>query len=168
MTGFKLAFSVAIGIGLSAIGSGAAQLPSYWRKSMTNDPATNYYVAQSMKPLASVDAQTLRVVQLAGIAGGQCKGAAVNAKALQAYKAKAGYSKLKGKAYEDAAFLADDSFKYFDYQSLAHLCAGSGYLFGPEGHLAAGLVKTGKGGPKAPYDGENPYLRLPSLMKKPH
>jgi hypothetical protein len=166
-TGFRFAFSTAIAVGLSTVACGAAQLPSYWRKSMTNDPATNYFVAQSMKPLASADAQALRIVKLAGIAGGQCKGSAVNRKALQAYKIQVGYSKIKGKAYDDAAFLADDSFKYFDYGALAHLCAGTDYLFGPDGHLAPGVVRPGKGLPKASYDPRNPYVRVSPLMKKP-
>ena len=143
----------------------AAKFPSYWQKTMTNDPATNYFVAQSMKPLGSSDAQTLRVVQLASVAGTQCRGAALNSKAMRAYKKSKGYAGIKGKAYDDAAFLADDSFKYFNFGALAHLCAGTDYLFGPEGHLAPGLVRAGKGVPIASYDPQNPYVRLKQLKR---
>lgn len=145
--------------------SSAEDLPAFWAKSMTNDPATNYYVAQSMKPLASADAQILRVYMLAMIAGKFCSGASVNKAGIDAYLLMVNAT-LKEETYNDAAFLADDSFKYFDYRALAHLCAGSDYLFGPEGHLAAGLVRSGDGKPRMLRDPKNQFIRLPPLARK--
>lgn len=144
----------------------AEELPASWKKSMTNDPATNCYRAQAMKPLDNPDGQTLRVVKLANTLGTLCSGAALNKKALYAYMTETRFAEIKGKAYNEAAFLADSTFRYFDYRALAHLCAGSAYLFGPEGHLAKGLLKTGKGKPKASYDPGNPFVPLPPIARK--
>ncbi|WP_244489925.1 hypothetical protein [Rhizobium sp. Leaf391] len=75
------------------------------------------------------------------------------------------YSKIKGKAVEDAAFLAEGRFRYFDYRTLAHLCAGIDYLFGPEGQLVPRLIKTGTGEPKVSYDPNNPYIPMIKLSQ---
>ena len=158
-----VAGAMAISSWASAI---AAPIPEFWKKSMTDDPATNYYVSQALKPLPTQDAQTLRVVYLADLLGHACRGASVNKKALNAFKKSSGYSAITGKAYDEAAFLVDDSVKYVDYRALAHLCAGTGYLFGPQGHLAFGLVKPGVGRPVMSYDPNNPYIRLKSVRKK--
>jgi len=144
----------------------AEEMPAFWKKSMTNDPATNYYVKQAMKPLDNPDAQTLRVVKLANALGNLCSGAQLNKKALFSYMTETGFADIKGRAYNEAAFLADSTFRYFDYRALAHLCAGSAYLFGPKGQLAPGLLKTGKGKPKASYDSSNPFVSLPPLARK--
>jgi hypothetical protein len=144
----------------------AEEMPAFWKKSMTNDPATNYYVTQAMKPLDNPDAQTLRVVKLANALGNLCSGAQLNKKALFSYMTETGFADIKGKAYNEAAFLADSTFRYFDYRALAHLCAGSAYLFGPKGQLAPGLLKIGKGKPKASYDSSNPFVSLPPLARK--
>ncbi|MGO7388788.1 hypothetical protein ACCT20_36945, partial [Rhizobium ruizarguesonis] len=83
-----------------------------------------------------------------------------------AFLQRAGYSRLRGRTWDEAVFLADDWFKYFNYRSLAHLCAGIDYIFGPEGKLVPNLVKPGKGEPKASYDPQNPYLRLPPCANR--
>lgn len=152
---------------ISSVGlASGEQMPASWTKSMTNDPATNYYLAQAMKPLDNPDAQTLRVVKLANTLATLCSGAALNKKALYAYMTETHFAEIKGRAYNEAAFLADSTFRYFDYRALAHLCAGSAYLFGPEGHLAKGLLKSGKGKPKAGYDADNPFVPLPPIARK--
>ena len=148
-----------------AVGAGAEDLPAYWRKTMTNDPSTNFYLAQTLKPLSNKDAETIRVLRLSLIAGNLCLGAAVDRRTGEAYLQRAGYDRIRGKTWDEAAFLADDWFKYFNYRSLAHLCAGIDYIFGPKGKLVPNLVKAGKGEPKGPYDPQNPYLRLPPLRK---
>lgn len=148
----------------------AEEIPASWKKSMTGDPAKNHYVAEAMKPLDNADAQTLRVVKLANTLGTLCSGAALDKKALYAFMTQTHFADIKGKAYNEAAFLADSTFRYFDYRALAHLCAGSAYLFGPDGHLAPGLLKAGKSGkgskPKMSYDSENPFIPLPPLARK--
>jgi hypothetical protein len=148
----------------------AEEMPASWKKSMSGDPATNHYVAEAMKPLDNPDAQTLRVVKLANTLATLCSGAALDKKALYAFMTETRFADIKGKAYNEAAFLADSTFRYFDYRALAHLCAGSAYLFGPQGHLAPGLLKTSKAGkrgrPKMSYDSENPFVTLPPLARK--
>ncbi|GAA3113433.1 hypothetical protein GCM10010520_66950 [Rhizobium viscosum] len=152
---------------LASLGSATAEdLPASWKKSMTNDPATNHYVAQAMKPLDNPDAQTLRVVKLANSLATLCSGASLNKKALYAYMTETRFAEIMGKAYNEAAFLADSSFRYFDYRALAHLCAGSAYLFGPDGHLAQGLLKPGRGKPGMSYDPGNPLVILPPIARK--
>ncbi|TCS05356.1 hypothetical protein EV281_1031039 [Rhizobium sp. BK418] len=137
---------------------------------MTGDPATNHYIAKAMKPLDNADAQTLRVLKLADTLATLCSGTELDKKALYAFMTETRFADIRGKAYNEAAFLADSTFRYFDYRALAHLCAGSGYLFGPEGHLAPGLLRSGKtgkrGGPKMSYDSENPFVPLPPLARK--
>jgi len=153
--------------GLVSPGPAAAEeVPAFWKKSMTNDPATNHYVAEAMKPLDNPDAQTLRVVKLANSLATLCSGASLNKKALYAYMTETRFAEIKGTAYNEAAFLADSTFRYFDYRALAHLCAGSAYLFGPKGHLAPGLLKPGKGKPKASYDPDNAFITLPPLARR--
>lgn len=149
-----------------AVGAGAEDLPAYWRKTMTNDPSTNFYLAQTLKPLSNKDAETISVLRLSLIAGNLCLGASINTRTGEAFLQQAGYDRLRGKAWDEAAFLANDWFKHFNYRSLAHLCAGIDYIFGPEGKLAHNLVKPGKGEPKGSYAPLNSYyMRLPPLRK---
>lgn len=138
----------------------ADEMPAFWAKSMTNDPVTNSYLARTSKPLPDHDAETMRIVTLVKVLGKECRGASVNKKALKAFMKSANYAGIKGNSYDNAVFLTQHSLKYFDYRMLAHLCAGSDYLFGPQGHLAAGLIKVGKGKPRTSYDPRNPYLRI--------
>jgi len=150
----------------SAVGAAAEDFPGYWRKTMTNDPSTNFYLAQALKPLPNKDAETIRVLRLSLIAGNLCLGASINTRTGEAFLQQAGYDRLRGKAWDEAAFLANDWFKHFNYRSLAHLCAGIDYIFGPEGKLAPNLVKPGKGEPKGSYDPlDSYYMRLPPLRK---
>ncbi|WP_337267616.1 hypothetical protein [Oryzifoliimicrobium ureilyticus] len=149
----------------SQLSCAAEDIPAFWRKSMTNDPATNYYLAKSLKPLASNDAQTLRIVKMSLIIRSLCKGASIVPEVGNAFLRQAGYQAIQGEAFKEAAFLADNSFAYFDYRQLAHLCAGSAYLFGPEGHLVKGLIKGGSGEPAIPYGPNDPYLQLPPTTK---
>lgn len=163
---FRSCLLAAIAVTVSAGSSMAEEVPASWKKSMTGDPATNYYLAQAMKPLANPDAQTLRVVKLANTLSNLCSGASLDKKALYAYMTETRFADIKGNAYNEAAFLADSTFRYFDYRSLAHLCAGGAYLFGPEGHLAPGLLKAGRSKPKMSYDSQNPFIPLPPLARK--
>ncbi|NKL07033.1 hypothetical protein [Rhizobium leguminosarum] len=162
---FKILILLAVISAASAAGSAAEGIPAYWRKTMTNDPQTNFYLAEALKPLPNKDAETLKVLRLSLIAGNLCLGATIDRRMGDAFLQRAGYGRLRGKTWDEAAFLANDWFKYFNYRSLAHLCAGIDYLFGSQGKLVPNLVKPGKGEPKASYDPQNPYLRLPPLRK---
>ncbi len=164
--GLLAAFLAAIFAGMSAHFATAEEMPASWKKSMVGDPAKNHYVAEAMKPLANPDAQTLRVVKLADTLASLCSGASLNKVALNAYMTEARFAEIKGDAFNEAAFLADNTFRYFDYRALAHLCAGSGYLFGPEGHLAKGVLKPGKGRPKAGYDSGNPFVSIKPIARR--
>ncbi|MEZ2127166.1 MULTISPECIES: hypothetical protein [unclassified Sinorhizobium] len=99
------------------------------------------------------------------VIGHLCEGASVNKQVANAYLQQTGYFALKGKAWDDATFLAQSEFSYFDVRALAHLCAGTDYLFGKYGKLATNLLKSGSGEPKLPYDPANPYIKVPPLPK---
>ncbi|MEZ2219618.1 hypothetical protein [Rhizobium sp. RCC_161_2] len=159
---------IAIAIGFTAVNCMAADIPSFWRKTMTNDPATNWFLSEAMKPLPNKNAEILRIYKLGGVFGSMCAGARIDKAVGNAFLKTSGYSGITGKEYEDAAFLADDQFRYFDFRTLAHLCAGSDYMFGPQGHLIPNLIKGAKGEPNISYDRTNPYIRLPSISTAPH
>lgn len=55
--------------------------------------------------------------------------------------------------------------EYLDFRSLAHLCAGIDYLFGPHGVLMIDVVSPGTGEPRGSYDPANPYIRIEPLPK---
>ncbi|WP_286181740.1 hypothetical protein [Rhizobium sp. ICMP 5592] len=160
---FRHVSFIAIALGLSAVTCAAADIPSFWRKTMTNDPATNWYLSEVMKPLTNRDAEVLRVQDLGGIVGNLCAGAILNRSVGENFMKHSGNSKLSSNAYKEAVFLADDQFKYFDYRALAHLCAGSDYLFGSQGHLIPNLISGAKEKPKFAYDPDNSYIRLASI-----
>ncbi|NEI82261.1 hypothetical protein GR240_37380, partial [Rhizobium leguminosarum] len=92
----------------SAVGAAADEIPAYWRKTMTNEPQTNFYLAEALKPLPNKDAETLKVLRLSLIAGNLCLGAAVDRRTGEAFLQRAGYSRLRGRTWDEAVFLADD------------------------------------------------------------
>ncbi|WP_246665375.1 hypothetical protein [Rhizobium tropici] len=153
---------------LSAWNCFAEDIPAFWRKTMTNDPSTNWYLSEAMKRLPDADAEILRIYKLGGIVGTMCEGAKTNTAVGNLFLKTSGYGKITGDRYRETAFLADERFKYFDYQALAHLCAGGDYMFGPQGHLLPNLITGNKGIPKFSYDGRDPYIRLPSISTVRH
>jgi hypothetical protein len=161
-------FASALAFVVSAWSCFAADIPSFWRKSMTNDPTTNWYVSQAMNPLANKDAETLRIQNLAGIIGNLCADARINKTVGESFLKYSRRPKLNANAYKEAVFLADDQFKYFDYRALVHLCAGSDYLFGPQGHLVPNLISGTKDRARFSYDPNNSYIRLASIATAKH
>lgn len=142
------------------------KFPPYWHKTMTNDPATNFYLPKFSKSLGSPAADTLRNVMLSLALNHYCDGnLALNTDAANTYLATSGYFAIKGKSWDDASFTAAHEFNDFDYRSAAHLCAGISYLFGKQGILIQNLLSPGTGEPKTAYDSANPYLRVPALKK---
>ncbi|WP_225039676.1 hypothetical protein WGT02_14200 [Rhizobium sp. T1470] len=133
---------------------------------MTNDPASNLYLAKFTRRLNTPEAGLLRTVILSLMAGHACKGSATDEGAGIAFLKQNGYFDLRGKAWDDANFLAQTEFKQFDYRELAHLCAGIDYLFGNDGIIARNVVSKGLGEPSFPYDPNNPYIRVPGLPKR--
>lgn len=160
-----------VGIALAlcnAVGAAHAEekFPAYWHKTMTNDPATNFYLHKFSDTLGNPAADTLRNVMLSLALNHYCDGnLALNSTSADAYLKKSGYFALKGKAWDDASFLAVNAFNGFDYRSAAHLCAGISYLFGDQGVLIKNLLSPGTGEPKMAYDPLNPYLRVPALPR---
>lgn len=165
---FRHVSFIAITLGLSTLSCLADEIPVFWRKTMTNDPSTNWYLSEAMKRLPNADAEILRVYKLGGVVGSMCAGARINKALGKAYLKVSGYGKITGKRYKDAAFLADQRFWLFDYRALAHLCAGSDYMFGPQGHLLPNLISGNKGEPEISYNPDNGYLILPSIATVPH
>lgn len=160
--------AVGLALVVSAFSCFAADIPSFWRKSMTNDPATNWYLSEAMKPLANRGAETLRIQNLGGIIGNLCTDARINRSVGEDFLKRSRNSKLSGSAYNEAVFLADDQFKYFNYQALVHLCAGSDYLFGSQGHLLPNLISGTKDHPRFAYDPNNSFIRLASIATARH
>ncbi|MGY5811979.1 hypothetical protein ACXHXG_30300 [Rhizobium sp. LEGMi198b] len=153
---------------LSAWSCLAEDIPASWRKTMSNDPSTNWYLSEAMKRMPDADAEILRIYKLGGIIGTMCKDAKVNTATGNLFLKTAGYGKITGDKYREAAFLVDDRFKFFNYRTLAHLCAGGDYMFGPQGHLLPNLVIGNKGIPNLSYDPRNPFIILPSISTAPH
>ena len=153
---------------LSAWNCFAEDIPAFWRKTMTNDPSTNWYLSEAMKRLPNADAEILRIYKLGGIIGTMCKGAKTNTAVGNLFLKTSSYGKITGDKYREAAFLADDRFKLFDYRALAHLCAGGDYMFGAQGHLLPNLITGNKGIPNVSYDPANPFIMLPSISTAPH
>ncbi|OJY74054.1 MAG: hypothetical protein BGP09_26995 [Rhizobium sp. 60-20] len=164
----KRIFVFGLVLALSAWGCLADSIPAFRRKTMTNDPSTNWYLSEAMKPMPDADAEILRIYKLGGIIGTMCDGAKVNTAVGNRFLKTSGYGKLTGDKYKQAAFLADDRFKLFDYRALAHLCAGGDYMFGSQGHLLPNLITGNRGTPKVSYDPSNPYIMLPSISTAPH
>lgn len=161
----KCLLPLSLMLGMSSISYAEEKYPAFWRKSMTNDPATNVYLVKFTRSLDNPAAETLRNVMLSLAVGHLCEGASVNKQVANAYLLQTGYFSLKGKAWDDASFLAQREFAYFDVRALAHLCAGADYLFGEHGKLAKDLLTPGSGEPKFPYDPANPYIQVPPLPK---
>lgn len=152
-------------IGLPCALHAQEKYPASWRKTMTNDPVKNTYLSKFSRKLATPEAETLRNLKLSKLAGGACEGSSINKKKGTDYLKTSGYFALKGKAWDDAAFLAESEFRNVDFRSLAHLCAGIDYLFGPHGVLMIDVVSPGTGEPRGSYDPANPYIRIEPLPK---
>ncbi|ATU94542.1 hypothetical protein B5P45_00055 [Phyllobacterium zundukense] len=152
-------------IGLPCALHAQEKYPASWRKTMTNDPVKNTYLSKFSRKLATPEAETLRNLKLSKLAGGACEGSSINKKKGTNYLKSSGYFALKGKAWDDAAFLAESEFRYLDFRSLAHLCAGIDYLVGPHGVLIIDVVSPGTGEPRGSYDPANPYIRIEPLPK---
>jgi hypothetical protein len=161
----KFLFSLSLIVSICSNSHAEEKYPAFWRKTMTNDPATNIYLAKFTRSLGNPAAEALRNVMLSLVIGHLCEGSSVNKQVANAYLRQTGYFALKGKAWDDASFLAQSEFSYFDVRALAHLCAGADYLFGKYGKLATNLLTSGSGEPKFPYDPANPYIQVPPLPK---
>lgn len=146
-----------------AAASHGDEIPGSWKRTMTNDPSTNYFLAKITKPLGSKDAELLRTVIVSLVAIKFCKGVSVNDAVAKPFLKANGYYEIRGKAWSDAQFLAKDGLHSFTHRELAHLCVGLNYLFGPSGAMASNLVTFKATEPKYPYNPANPYPKIPEL-----
>ncbi len=94
--------------------------------------------------------------------GSECQASRLNKAKVKAYR-NSMIGSLPPDAVKAAAFEAGRVLRSFNYEVLAHLCAGIDYQFGPKGVLIAGAVSAGKGEPEYPYDPRNPYIQLPAF-----
>lgn len=151
---------------LSMVGTIGAQaadkFPPFWRKAMTNDPNTNYFLKKYSAPLDDPAATAVRNIMLARVIGAECQSSRLNKAKVKAYRDRT-IGPLTPEQLKAAAFEGGSALRSFNYQDLAYLCAGIDYQFGPKGVLIPGAVSTGKGEPKDPYDPRNPYFRLPEF-----
>ncbi|MBZ9891374.1 hypothetical protein LB559_25935 [Mesorhizobium sp. BR1-1-3] len=147
----------------STIGAQAAEkFPPFWRKAMTNDPSTNYFLKKYSAPLDDPAGTAVRNIMLARVVGAECQASRLNKAKIKAYRDRM-IGPLTPEQLKTAAFEGGSALRSFNYQDLAHLCAGIDYQFGPKGVLIPGAVLAGKGEPKYPFDPRNPYFRLPEF-----
>ncbi|WP_292260407.1 hypothetical protein [Mesorhizobium sp.] len=143
----------------------ADKFPPIWRKSMTNDPGTNYFLNKYSASLNDPASTAIRNIMLARVVGSECQSSRLSKAKVRAYRDSM-LGSLSSDALKAAAFAAGSELRNFDYETLAHLCAGIDYQFGPKGVLIAGAVSSGKGEPRYSYDQRNPYIRLPDFTGK--
>ncbi|WP_287179864.1 hypothetical protein [Mesorhizobium sp.] len=54
------------------------KFPPFWRKSMTNDPSTNYFLKKNSIPLDDPAATAVRNIMLARVIGAECQWSKLN------------------------------------------------------------------------------------------
>lgn len=140
----------------------AEKFPPFWRKAMTNDPNTNYFLKKYSAPLDDPAGTAARNIMLARVIGAKCQSSKLNRAKFNAYRDST-VGSLSPAEIKAAAFEAGSALRSFNYQDLAYLCAGIDYQFGPKGVLIPGAVSAGKGEPKYAYDPRNPYFHLPEF-----
>ena len=143
----------------------ADKFPPIWRKSMTNDPGTNYFLKKYSTPLSDPASTAIRNIMLARTVASECQSAQLSKAKVNAYRDSI-LGSLSPETMKAATFGASSELRNFDYEALAHLCAGIDYQFGPKGVLIAGAVSPGKGEPRYRYDQRNPYIQLPDFTGK--
>ena len=144
---------------------GEEKFPENWRKKMVENPETNYSLKKYSSMPKDKDQASIKKAELIFILSSQCQGAALNRPVVDAFLRRAGLTHPTP-ALQEASNIAMMDFNGFDYQSLANLCGGSDYLFGPRGVLVPGAVQKGAGEPKFPYDEANPYFVMEPFFKK--
>jgi hypothetical protein len=161
----KLRIFLTLILVFNVISAHADDIPNSWKRTMTNDPSTNYFLARVVVPLGNKDAELLRTVILSLVAIRYCKDVHVDDTVAQPFLTQNGYYTLRGKKWSDAQFAARDNLRNVTHREIAHLCAGLDYLFGPKGKMAPHLLIFGTTGPKYPFDPRNQYISLPELPK---
>ena len=99
---------------------------------------------------------------LARVIGAECQSSRLNKAKVKACRDRM-IGPLTPEQLKAAAFGGGSALRSFNYEDLAHLCAGIDYQFGPKGVLIAGAVSAGKGEPMYPFDPKRPYFRLPDF-----
>ncbi|MEO5755276.1 MAG: hypothetical protein ABIQ51_00320 [Mesorhizobium sp.] len=138
------------------------KFPPFWRKAMTNDPNTNYFLKKYSVPLDDPAGTAVRNIMLARVIGALCQSSKLNRAKVKAYRERT-IGSLSPEQLKAAAFQGGSALRSFNYQDLAYLCAGVDYQFGPNGVLIPGAVSAGRGEPNYPYDQRNPYIHLPEF-----
>ena len=154
-------------LALAGTAVAAEKFPAAWRKTMTNDPATNFYLAKYTVDLAEPLQTAQRNFIIAKLVGSLCSGARIDKGNLRKYLARTGVEAAPLAVRRAAYDTARMTFNGFDYRTLAHLCAAVDFMFGRDGKLVPGAGKAGKGEPKVAYDPQNPYFMVESLVPRP-
>src|SRR4051812_43706331 len=137
----KLLLIITTNLSLAFAGAtvAAEKFPASWRKTMTNDPATNFALSKYTVDLAEPLQTAERNFIMAKLVGSFCSGAKIQNRKLKKYLAEAGLEDASLATRRAAYDAASITFDQFDYRDLAHLCAGVDFMFGPNGKLAAGI-----------------------------
>ena len=149
----------------TVVAEAADKFPPAWRKSMTNDPSTNYFLKKYSTPRDDPAGTAVRNIMLARVIGASCQSSKLRKAKVKAYRDRM-IGPLTPEQLKAATFVGGSALRSFNYEDLAHLCAGIDYQFGPNGVLIAGAVSAGKGEPSYPYDQRNPYILLPDFTGK--
>jgi hypothetical protein len=64
----------------------ADKFPATWRKSMTNDPGTNYFLNRHSTSLSDPASTAIRNIMLARVVASECQSARLNKAKVKAYR----------------------------------------------------------------------------------
>lgn len=148
----------------STIGAQAAEkFPPFWRKAMTNDPSTNYFLKKYSAPLDDPAGTAVRNIMLARVVGAECQASRLNKAKIKAYRDRM-IGPLTPEQLKTAAFEGGSALRSFNYQDLAHLCAGIDYQFGPKGVLIPGLFLLVRASRNIPLIRATPIFVCPNSL----
>lgn len=139
-------------------------LPDRWRKTMTSDPETNYFLRKYSESLPDQMETVVRSTMLFRLLSVGCRGVSFDNSVMDAYVKNSGFFALPIETAKEASRLGAALFDYFDYEALAHLCAGSDYLFGPKGVLLKNAMSKGSGELAIRYEPKNLYLKVRPIL----
>lgn len=150
--------------GLADQSEASQALPQSWRRTMTSDPDANYFLKAYSGDLATKMATVVRNIMLFRLLSTGCRDVNVSQVIVDRYAKKSGFLELGLEDGKNASRLGAAQFDYFDYDALAHLCAGSDYLFGSRGVLIKDAMSKGSGELAIPYNPENLYLKVRPII----
>jgi hypothetical protein len=141
------------------IHAAAEPLPENWKKTMTGDPATNFFLKKYSEKSEKPAVQYYRDMYLVALLSG-CGTLDIRLKTFFEYEKAIGFDAFSEKDIKDAKFDVGVFMRGMDVRTAAHLCAGGDYMFGKDGVLIAGVMRPNGQPLNVQYDPKNPYIML--------